>query len=60
MFKTFQIVGYGTNKRGHTVGIHYMLAATSADAAKEIALRTAVQGGYKHIRFTTVEEVSHD
>ncbi|MFX2612037.1 hypothetical protein [Enterobacter mori] len=60
MRKTYQVNGYGTNKRGHTVGICYTLTATSEDKARETAQRLAAAGGYKHVSIRQVSEVRHD
>lgn len=57
MRKTYQASGYGTNKRGHTVGISYTLTATSENKARDMALALAAAGGYKHVRIMTVTEV---
>ncbi|AHE72691.1 hypothetical protein M942_05990 [Enterobacter ludwigii] len=59
MPKTFTITGYAVNRRGHTVGIHHTVTATSADAAQTEALRRAAADGHKHIRITLVQEVGN-
>lgn len=62
MRKTYQVNAYGTNKRGHTVGICYTLTATSEDKARDAAQQIAAAGGYKHVsimQVTTVSEVKN-
>lgn len=60
MRKTYQVNGYGTNKRGHTVGICYTLTTTSEEKARDMAQRVAAAGGYKHISILQVVEVKND
>lgn len=60
MRKTFQVGGYGVNKLGLTLGIHYTITTTSESKAREMALWAADAGGYKHVRITSVKEASHE
>ncbi|MBL5920616.1 hypothetical protein I7V28_05675 [Lelliottia amnigena] len=55
MRKTFHVAGYGVNKRGHTVGIHYTLTSASADEARTTAQQLAQAAGYKHVRITFIQ-----
>lgn len=59
MIKTFHVTGYAVNRRGHTVGIHHTVTATSADAAQPEALRRASADGYQHIRISYVQEADN-
>jgi hypothetical protein len=59
MRKTYQVTGYAVNRRGHTVGIHYTLTATSESAARSTAQQLATEGGYNHIRITLVQEAGN-
>ncbi|MFZ4171181.1 hypothetical protein ACEV60_21375 [Enterobacter ludwigii] len=59
MLKTFHVTGYAVNKRGHTVGIHHTVSATSTDNAQTEALHRAAADGHKHIRITLVQEVGN-
>lgn len=59
MIKTFHVTGYAVNRRGHTVGIHHTVTATSTDNAQSEALRRAAADGYQHIRICYVQEADN-
>lgn len=58
MRNNFIIKGYGTNKRGLTVGTTYRTHSDSAESAKAAAMIQAQHAGLSYIRITRVQEVA--
>lgn len=59
MRNNFIIKGYGTNKRGLTVGINYQFVSSDAKTATSHAMSLAHNSGLAYVRLTSVREVSH-
>lgn len=59
MLKFFRIDGYAVNKRGNTVGIHYIVTSNNSAEAVTRAKQRANQDGYRYIRVNYVKESHH-
>ncbi|CAO97472.1 MULTISPECIES: hypothetical protein [Erwinia] len=58
MLNYFTVYGYGTNKRGLTIGINHKTRSGSAESAKAAAMLQAQHAGLSHIRITRAQEVA--
>lgn len=58
MINQFTVLGYGTNKRGLTIGINYKITADSTAAATAQAMLQAQRDGLTRTRITRVMGVT--
>lgn len=59
MRNNFIIKGYGTNKRGLTVGINYQFVSSDAKTATSHAMSLAHNGGLAYVRLSSVRGVRY-